>query len=157
MKRLPLLALLFLLLCLPSCKERRQSNDEITTNNQDIYDFHILYSYDGESMEDWFDTDVDRNVLYVEVEGWFIDDTISISANGKTIVQDSIVQTEPSTETSAVFIIPNIQTIKQLSLKVNSSPTVSFEIARKDFIFVGIRKHEKNIEVVFYKSPPRYD
>ena len=44
-----------------------------------------------------------------------------------------------------------------LSLKVNSSPTVSFEIARKDFIFVGIRKHEKNIEVVFYKRPPRYD
>ena len=108
-------------------------------------------------MEDWFDTDVDRNVLYVEVEGWFIDDTISISANGKTIVQDSIVQTEPSTETSAEFIIPNIQTIKQLSLKVNSGPTVSFEIARKDFIFVGIRKHEKNIEVVFYKRPPRYD
>ena len=75
-------------------------------------------------MEEWFDTDADRSVLYVEVEGWFVDDTISISANGKTIVHDSIVQTEPSTETSAEFIIPDIQTIKQLSLKVNSSPTV---------------------------------
>lgn len=157
MKRLPLLALLFLLLCLPSCKERRQSNDEITTNNQDVYDFHILYSYDGESMEDWFDTDVDRNVLYVEVEGWFIDDTISICANGKTIVQDTVVRTNAIIGCAAEFILPDVQNINQLSLKVNSSPTVSFEIARKDFIFVGIRKHEKNIEVVFYKRPPRYD
>jgi hypothetical protein len=139
------------------CKERQQSNDKKATNNQGVYDFHILYAYDGESMEEWLDTDANRNVLYVEVDGWFVDDTISISANGKTIVHDSIVQTEPSTETSAEFIIPDIQTIKQLSLKINSSQTVSFEIARKDFIFVGIRKHEKNIEVVFYKRPPRYE
>ena len=55
------------MLCFPSCKESQQSNDEITTNNQDVYDFHILYAYDGESMEEWFDTDVNRNVLYVEV------------------------------------------------------------------------------------------
>jgi len=153
MKRLPLLALLFLTLSISSCK----NETTLTTSNQDVYDFHILYAYEGESMEEWFDTDANRNVLYVEVEGWFVDDTISISANGKTIVQDTVVRTDHIIGCAAEFLIPDIQNINQLSLKVNSSPTVSFEIARKDFIFVGIRKDKKSIEVVFYKKPPRYD
>lgn len=152
MKRLQLSTLSsFLIFFISSCV------NVTTTNNQDIYDFHILYSYQGDSMNEWFNTNYNSNNLYISIESGFNKDTISISVNGKSIVHDTVVQTDYSDGLAACFQIPDIYKTKQLSLKVNGSPTVSFEIARKDFIFIGVRKHENSIEIVFYKKPPRFD
>ena len=150
MSKLPLPTLIIFLLLFSSC------NEEMTTNNHDIYDFHILYSYQGESMSEWYNTNYDQDILYITVESGFVDDTISISANGKPIAIDTIVHTNDIDGLAAGFQIVDINKIQQLSLKVNSSPTVSFEVARKDFIFMGISKDKKSIEVVFYKKPPTF-
>lgn len=159
MKRLPLLALFFLVLCFPSCKESQQNNDVVTTNNQDVYDFHIQYSYQGVQMDDsdWRLKRVDSCNLYVFLEGWFLNDTVYID-DGKHVIADNlIVTTDPSIEVAADFVVENIAEIDHLTLKVNSSPKISFEIARKDFFIIGIRKHEKEISVVFYKEAPIYE
>ena len=159
MKRLPLVALLYIVLCFPSCKESQQSNDEITTNNQDVYDFHVQYSYQGVQMDDsdWRLKRLDPSNLYVFLEGWFFNDTIYIDDGKHVIVDNLLVTTDPTIEVAADFIIENIAEINHLTLKVNSSPKVSFEIARKDFFIIGIRKQEKEISVVFYKEAPIYE
>lgn len=155
MKKLPLLVLLFLMLSISSCKNETTT----TTNNQDVYDFHIQYSYQGDKMDDsdWRLKRVDPSNLYVILEGWFLNDTIHID-DGKHVIADNlIVTTDPCIEVATDFVVENIAEIDHLTLKVNSSPKVSFEIARKDFFIIGIRKHEKEISVVFYKEAPVYE
>ena len=140
---LSLLAILFF-----SCSSHKQDV------YKDVYDFHIQYSYQGIRMDenDYQLERLDSNNLYIILEGWFHNDTIRIE-DGKHVIADNlIVTTEPSTGVATDFVVKDIAEIDHLTIKVNSSPRVSFEIARKDFFIIGIRKYEKEISVVFYKS-----
>ena len=152
-----LVLILLLPLAFISCSSPKQEN------NQDVYDFHIIYSYQGTQIIDssWRINRLDRNKLYINLEGWFSNDTISIEDNKHKIADKEVVTTEPSTETASYYEVENIDEIEYLTFKINSSPKVSFEIARKDFFIIGIRKgtreHKKEITVVFYKKAPMYD
>ena len=152
MKRI-ILVLSLLPLTLFSCLSHWQEN------NQDVYDFHIQYAYQGIQMDDndWRLKRLNPDNLYVFLEGWFLNDTVCIYDGKHMIVDNLIVTTDPCLEVATDFVVENIAEINHLTLKVNSSPKVSFEIARKDFFIIGIRKNGKEISVVFYKEAPVYE
>ena len=148
-----LLNLSLLMLLFFSCSNQKQDS------HKDVYDFHIQYSFQGIQMDesDCQLNCLDPNNLYIILEGWFHNDTIRID-DGKHVIADNlIVTTESSTGVATDFVVKNIAEIDHLTIKVNSSPRVSFEIARKDFFIIGIRKYEKEISVVFYKKAPVYE
>lgn len=154
-----ILIVLLLLIFISCSRSNLHSKQE---NNQDVYDFHIMYSHMGVQMDssDWRLKQLNPNNLYIFLESYFKNDTIYIKDDKHVIVDNLVVTTEPSQGVAESFIVENIADINHLTLKVNSSPKVSFEIARKDFFIIGIRRgireHKKEITVVFYKKAPVY-
>lgn len=151
MKYLPLI-LLFLFACSTGRKEHR-----INESKGVLYNYEILYKYQGveNKISDIHRYKLSSDTLYFILESFFNNDTVTILSRDLNIF-DGQITTEPSTGLAESINVGDIKNLKEISLKINSGPQITFELVNKEHNIIGISKDKDKIEIVFYKEVPAF-
>ena len=148
---------LFVLLFLLSCNGKVDNKSVI---KKDIsYDYEVLYNYEGKEnkSDDKYRFKLSSDTLYIILESIFNNDRLMIKTD-KIDVFNGTINTNPTTGTCPNnIIVGDINNIKSLFVRINNGPKISIELIRKDHNIIGIRKSDKKVKVIFYKSVPRFE
>jgi len=147
------LFLLIILISLFSCNSKHKENN--TTSIFELYDFEIFYTYQGleNKINDKYRKRLSSDTLYLIFQSNFSNDFLTIDANNKNVFSGKIL-TEPSSGIAGDLKIGQIEKIKYLSISINNSPTVQFELINKSHNIIGIEKNENKVSILFYKEVP---
>ncbi len=149
MKFIPILFVFFI-----ACTA--QSNKE-ETKNKVLYDFEILYRYQGEKnfANDKLREKLSLDSLYFIIESNFKNDNIEIYADQKNVFKGNAT-TKPSTGVARDVKIGNTG-VKNISIAINNGSIIRFELIKKENNIIGIRKHENMVSIIFYKKVPVFE
>lgn len=143
-----------LLILVTACNTQNKKE----TGNRTLYDFEILYRYQGEENygDDRFRNKLSSDTLYFIVESNFNNDYLVISTKEKDIFKGK-VDTEPSSGVANGINVGEIENINNISIAINEGPVINFELIKKENNIIGIRKQENKVSIVFYKKVPVFD
>lgn len=152
MKIYNLIFYFFLLVFICGCNIK---NEDL--KNKSGYNFSITYDYKHlTEREDKYRNRCSYDNLFFFIESNFVNDTILIETGNNKVIR-KVVNTDYGIGLAEVLTIEGISEIKEVYFSINNSPGISFELIDKKMNLIGIRKNEKEIELLFYKRVPMYE
>lgn len=125
-------------------------------NNQ--YDILISYNYykvDSTFSKKYLEEKFLRNGnLYLIFESDFSEDTINVTVDGKTKINE-IITTEPSSGIAKAITLENIETIQSIGIRINDGKQALLEVDTMNFFLIEFTDGLLKIRVP--KSVPYYD
>ena len=121
------------------------------------YNFSIVYDYTHlTEREDKYRNRCSYDNLYFFIETNFENDTIQIEVGKNKIIRE-VVNTNDGLGLAKVITVEGISEIEEVYFYINDSLRISFELIDKKMNLIGVRKKEKEIELLFYKRVPMYE
>lgn len=122
------------------------------------YDVLVSYNYhkvDSTFSVNYLDEKYLRNGnLYLIFETDFSEDTINITVNGDTKINE-IITTEPSTGVAKTIELENMETIQSIGIRINNGKQALIEVDTMNFFLIEFRDGLLKIRVP--KGVPTYE